>query len=1101
MNSFFVLSFFFYVFFCVAPVTSGSDLAQPNWALLRAGNSTWPVSQPGWGFTSPCPPCPAAKRSFNFAQSSLDAGPTSQPPTYKGLIQDLWGLALSDVETSFSAVYLSFQDSWVHTADSLSRGFEIAFQRLCWLAIYVWYSVLRVLIVTIARFIMNNYILALAGGSLFVCTALLVKMVRWICGQLPIYLVFTFPFSVGRWIFQRRSWGKFSRNYAEEKCCEQFLSFTINQDPPKKCQLVFQKEDGKHAGYGTCVRLFNGTNGLLTAYHVASNSSKVVSTRTGNKIPLSQFKPLIVSPLYDQVLYVGPTEWESLLGCKGVNFAPAKTLGASKCNIYHIQKDGKWGCTNAEIEGQLKHRDLTKNGTKPTEIRDALPGQLSVLSNTEPGQSGAGYFNGKTLVAIHVGGSLEREDSDATYNVAVPVLPKSGLTSPHYVFETTAPTSGVYDSKIFKALDEAVEQAERWVKMKLSKGETLWADLEDEFPYETETKKTAKAPLSSSSPTETFHDCTEQSGKREARLRPRNNRKDRVKPRKRGLRHPSKRYADWGTDNENVGGENCFQYQPEGGREGLCGSNQSPGPEETEPVISPAAKQERRQQWIAKTSNYRRFFNSQFNWEIHPSEQEEIAGFRFCGKAPQWYHPKQKQEGGWGEEVCRQHPELGEKTHGFGWPQFGAKAELKSLRLQAARWLQRAQSAEVPPLPERERVIKRLVSAYKQAQSINPVATMSGELLWEDFLESFKEAVSSLQLDAGVGVPYIALGKPTHRSLVEDPEMLPVLARLTFDRLEKLSKEEVCRLTPEELVREGLCDPIRVFVKGEPHKQSKLDEGRYRLIMSVSLVDQLVARVLFQEQNKKEIQLWRVVPSKPGFGLSTDGQVLEFTEALAHKVGVTPQDLIENWKQYLVPTDCSGFDWSVADWMLDDDIEVRNRLTKGLTPVTALLRRNWKHCIANSVLCLSDGTLLAQCVPGVQKSGSYNTSSTNSRIRVMCAYHCGATWCCAMGDDALESVDSNLEEYKYLGLKVEVSGKLEFCSHIFESPSLATPVNVGKMLYKLIYGYNPGCENLEVTTNYLAACFSVFNELRHDPELVRVLYEWLVLPVQSQNNT
>nr|QTJ01897.1 P1 protein [Phasey bean mild yellows virus] len=512
MNSFFVLSFFFYVFFCVAPVTSGSDLAQPNWALLRAGNSTWPVSQPGWGFTSPCPLCPAAKCSFNFAQSSLDAGPTSQPPTYKGLIQDLWGLALSDVETSFSAVYLSFQDSWVHTADSLSRGFEIAFQRLCWLAIYVWYSVLRVLIVTIARFIMNNYILALAGGSLFVCTALLVKMVRWICGQLPIYLVFTFPISVGRWIFQRRSWGKFSRNYAEEKCCEQFLSFTINQDPPKKCQLVFQKEDGKHAGYGTCVRLFNGTNGLLTAYHVASNSSKVVSTRTGNKIPLSQFKPLIVSPLYDQVLYAGPTEWESLLGCKGVNFAPAKTLGASKCNIYHIQKDGKWGCTNAEIEGQLKHRDLTMNGTKPTEIRDALPGQLSVLSNTEPGQSGAGYFNGKTLVAIHVGGSLEREDSDATYNVAVPVLPKPGLTSPHYVFETTAPTSGVYDSKIFKALDEAVEQAERWVKMKLSKGETLWADLEDEFPYETETKKTAKAPLSSSSSTETFHDCTEQSG-------------------------------------------------------------------------------------------------------------------------------------------------------------------------------------------------------------------------------------------------------------------------------------------------------------------------------------------------------------------------------------------------------------------------------------------------------------------------------------------------------------------------------------------------------------------------------------------------------------
>nr|QTJ01849.1 P1 protein [Phasey bean mild yellows virus] len=505
MNSFFVLSFFFCAFFCVAPAVLGSDPVQPKWAMFEAANSTWPASQLGWGFPSLCPPCPIASCQFHFAQLSSDVEPTSLPPTYKGLILDLWGLASSDVKTSFWAACLGLQSSWVLIAAFLSRGFGTAFQHLCWLAIYVWYSLLRVIIVTIASFVMNNFILALAGGLLFVLTALLVKMVRWICGQLPIYLVFTFPISVGRWIFQRRSWGKFSRNYAEEKCCEQFLSFTINQDPPKKCQLVFQKEDGKHAGYGTCVRLFNGTNGLLTAYHVASNSSKVVSTRTGNKIPLSQFKPLIVSPLYDQVLYAGPTEWESLLGCKGVNFAPAKTLGASKCNIYHIQKDGKWGCTNAEIEGQLKQ---IMDGI---DVREALPGQLSVLSNTEPGQSGAGYFNGKTLVAIHVGGSLEREDSDATYNVAVPVLPKPGLTSPHYVFETTAPTSGVYDSKIFKALDEAVEQADRWVKMKLSKGETLWADMEDEFPYEAETKKTAKAPLSSSSPTETSLDC-EQSG-------------------------------------------------------------------------------------------------------------------------------------------------------------------------------------------------------------------------------------------------------------------------------------------------------------------------------------------------------------------------------------------------------------------------------------------------------------------------------------------------------------------------------------------------------------------------------------------------------------
>nr|UNI77224.1 MAG: P1-P2 fusion protein [Cowpea polerovirus 2] len=1076
MNSFYAVLFFFCLFFCAAPVTSGFESRATNLVWSVPSNFTLHGLQRDWGFTPPPSPAVYKELCLLGCQTWNSPGTGEKPPlSYRGIMLDLWELVSRDAKTFYSAVSDALNSSFKLTADFLTTSAGKIFRSLCWFLIFVWYSLLRMIIVTAWHFVTRNFTLALAAAWLFVLSVALVKTARWISGLAPTFLVTVF-ISIPRWCLRKLFWGRSSRNYEEEKCCEQFLSFTINQDPPKRSQLVLQTEEGKHAGYGTCVRLYNGTNGLLTAYHVASNASKVVSTRTGNKVPLSSFKPLMVSTLYDQVLYAGPVEWESILGCKGVNFAPAKSLGASDCNIFHIQENGKWGCSNAKIEGQLKHHE---GG-----LKKALPGQLSVLSHTTKGQSGAGYFNGKTLVAVHVGGSLESEDVNATYNVAVPVLPKAGITAPNYVFETSAPTSGVFDSYAVEELSKAYDKAIEWMNSKRGKGEVLWADLEDDVFYEAETSAPKPEPVS---------------GNREARRRPQNNRKIRANPRKRGLRHPSKRYSDWGANNDYVGGADRQQYQPEGGGEGLHQGDPRACSEETEPIFPTKEEQEaRRQQWRNKAANYRRFFETQFKWELSTPPQE-VPGFRFCGKAPQWYHPKQKQQGEWGEEVIRKHPDLGKKTHGFGWPQFGPQAELKSLRLQASRWLDRAQSAQVPSPAERERVIKRLVSSYKQAQSVNPVATMSGELLWDDFLQSFKEAASSLQLDAGVGVPYVALGKPTHRSLVEDPEMLPVLARLTFDRLEKLSKEGVCRLTPEELVKQGLCDPIRVFVKGEPHKQSKLDEGRYRLIMSVSLVDQLVARVLFQEQNKKEIALWRVVPSKPGFGLSTDQQVLEFTEALAHKVGVTPQELIEEWKDHLVPTDCSGFDWSVADWMLEDDIEVRNRLTRGLTPVTAMMRRNWKHCIANSVLCLSDGTLLAQTVPGVQKSGSYNTSSTNSRVRVMCAYHCGATWCCAMGDDALESVDSNLEEYKRLGLKVEVSGKLEFCSHIFESPSLATPVNVGKMLYKLIYGYNPGSGNLEVIANYLAACFSVFNELRHDPELVLQLYEWLVLPVQPQN--
>nr|WNK15285.1 MAG: RNA-dependent RNA polymerase [Polerovirus monocotyledonae 1] len=386
----------------------------------------------------------------------------------------------------------------------------------------------------------------------------------------------------------------------------------------------------------------------------------------------------------------------------------------------------------------------------------------------------------------------------------------------------------------------------------------------------------------------------------------------------------------------------------------------------------------------------------------------------------------------------------------------------------------------------------RTVEDYKKCRTSGPSSCDGSALSWDGFQDDFKEAVLSLQLEAGVGVPYICYGLPNLRGWVEDPQLLPVIAQLTFNRLQRMLNVSFEEMTPEQLVQNDLCDPIRVFVKGEPHKQSKLDEGRYRLIMSVSMIDQLVARVLFQNQNKREIALWRAIPSKPGFGLSTDEQTTEFVDCLSSVVGREPADLIANWRDLVLPTDCSGFDWSVAQWMLEDDIEVRNRLTINLNEATKRLRNAWLKCIGNSVLSLSNGMLLAQSLPGIQKSGSYNTSSTNSRIRVMAAYHVGADWAMAMGDDCLESPNSNLSEYKNLGFKVEASEKLEFCSHIFETPKRAIPVNVNKMLYRLIHGYNPECGNLEVINNYLNAVVSVLHELRHDANLVADLYSWLI---------
>nr|BBL52490.1 P1-P2 fusion protein [Persimmon polerovirus] len=855
------------------------------------------------------------------------------------------------------------------------------------------------------------------------------------------------------------------KDNGDEMSIPGFKRYSFLQKPPKGSIVEVLFADNSHAGYASCVRLYNGDNALLTASHVLSAGSKLRSTKTGMSVACSLFKPIVLDEVYDFALLLGPPNWEGLLGVKGAQFHTARQVAKGPVNFYYLTSDGEWECSNAEIVGTHDKK------------------WVSVLSNTTKGHSGTPYFSGKTILGVHKG----YDPKGPSVNLMVPIPALPGLTSPNHVFESPEPKGSVFSEDVAEEITRDFEAVmAKWSAAEAradpfldklrpqgkgsykSKTGIQWEDVEDDGD-------------------ERFHAAADSfSGKR-------------VKPTRRrirggcpfGLSHPAaraKRFAE--TASRGFGSSSqCIESGGEGDRKVVREGNEE------------AQTKEARQAWRkGQAEGFRHFFDSFYRWEVCTTSEKEgaIAGFQPCGRLNHRYPQKPIGTSEWGKSLIQEHPDLETKTRGFGWPQKGAEAELKSLRLQAARWRERSSSAKCPTGAERERIIQRTVESYKHVKTEGPLCCSTGELSWNNFVEDMKTAVSSLELDAGVGVPLIVHGMPTHRGWVEDANLLPILAQMTFDRLEKLSKVNCDGLTAEELVQQGLCDPVRLFVKGEPHKQSKLDEGRYRLIMSISLVDQLVARVLFQNQNKREIALWRAIPSKPGMGLSTDGQVEDFLVSLSELLGKDVSEVLSNWHDLILPTDCSGFDWSVSDWMMEDEMEVRNRLTLGCTPLLVRLRKSWLTCILNSVLCLSDGSLIAQRVPGVQKSGSYNTSSSNSRIRVMAAYHCGASWAIAMGDDALESRDGDLSKYAEMGFKVEVSKQLEFCSHIFQSRSLAIPVNANKMIYKLIFGYNPECGNVEVVSNYLCACFSVLQELRHDQDLCQLLYKWLVTPVLPQ---
>jgi len=286
-------------------------------------------------------------------------------------------------------------------------------------------------------------------------------------------------------------------------------------------------------------------------------------------------------------------------------------------------------------------------------------------------------------------------------------------------------------------------------------------------------------------------------------------------------------------------------------------------------------------------------------------------------------------------------------------------------------------------------------------------------------------------------------------------------------------------MSPIQLVQNGIRDPVRLFVKTEPHKLKKLRANKLRLISGVSLVDQIKERILCSAQNLAEIDHWQTCSSKPGIGLDDDS-----LQAMASCF----KDLLSGGP--VVSMDVVGWDWSVKEWELFADAEARRRLSgskKG--SLYDFLLRVQAYCVSRTVFVLPDGSLLSQVSPGVQLSGSYNTSSSNSRMRVlatlvariMAGHAVGPVAMKAMGDDSverhLEGVKECLERLGHEIKEVEVNNELagiSFCSHVWRDDGFAEPVNVVKTMYRFL-SHPPG------SASYLDWYAQLLWVLRHSP--------------------
>lgn len=241
---------------------------------------------------------------------------------------------------------------------------------------------------------------------------------------------------------------------------------------------------------------------------------------------------------------------------------------------------------------------------------------------------------------------------------------------------------------------------------------------------------------------------------------------------------------------------------------------------------------------------------------------------------------------------------------------------------------------------------------------------------------------------------------------------------------------------------------LRVFVKQEPHKQRKMLDKRWRLIVASSLPVQVAWHMLFYQLNDLEIDNSYEIPSQQGILLVKGG-----------------------WRQYynswverglVCGLDKSAWDWTAPKWAIDMDLELRRRLGRGdkMDEWHRIAKSLYRRMFEDPKLILSDGTVYQQKVPGIMKSGCVNTISTNSHCQVfvhlaVCIENNLPMYplpvCC--GDDTLQAVVhvNDLEAYRRFGVVVKsASDNIEFVGHEFDARG-PQPMYILKHLKKVQY--------------------------------------------------
>nr|UGO57192.1 MAG: hypothetical protein 1 [Riboviria sp.] len=244
-------------------------------------------------------------------------------------------------------------------------------------------------------------------------------------------------------------------------------------------------------------------------------------------------------------------------------------------------------------------------------------------------------------------------------------------------------------------------------------------------------------------------------------------------------------------------------------------------------------------------------------------------------------------------------------------------------------------------------------------------------------------------------------------------------------------------------------DPILVFIKPEPCKDSKVRSGLVRIISAVGLVDTMVDRIQFGWLARISLEQLGRTPSLVGWSPYQGGY--RYLSSLFAG-------------EQVMCADRSNWDWTVRGWLLVAVKEViRGLALDAPKHWHEWLDARWEALFRDAVFGFRSGERIAQPGWGVMKSGCYLTILINSISQVLLHSLVSMRlrqspdfdYYKVVGDDTVQRVPPNvgryLDELKSLGVKIKehtISKTIEFCGHVIRGTYCA-PAYRGKHAFKI----------------------------------------------------